>query len=567
MPLDGLHIAALVDSLTARVEGSLIQRIQQPDHSTVLLTLHRHGVTTRLIASCDPQFPRIHTTAASHDMPVEPPQFCLVLRKHLLGGRIVSVSQADDFERVVWITVERGGDLQQGIKRLVCEIMGRHSNIVLLDEQGMVLDAARRVTPEMSTYRTLVPGCRYVPPPPQEKVNPLLCEPRSLPRSGALKEVLVRNFAGIGPSTASMLLKMLSIDEKSDLAQMSQEAREDLCHALSRACRTVISAHSPTLLKDAEGRPSEFFAVSVFPGQLYPSMDDLVDAFFTERRHYQVTETLRAALKRLVHEAMEKASRRLVAQQSDLARANEAPRLKSYGDAILSSMHTIQKGQTRLYWNDFQTGETIEVPLDPALGPTENAQRYFKKYKKARAAKDELARQIEKTRLELAYLEQVDLCLDASENEAELLDIGQELVEQGYAKPPRKARRRKQMGARPARYLRFTSSDGLPILVGRSNWENDMLFKKARPGEIWLHAKDIPGAHVYVKHTGEVPDRTLEEAASLAAYFSRARNSSKVAVDYTRTQHLSKPPGSRPGMLVYRQQRTIMVSPALLPQS
>ncbi len=567
MPLDGLHIAALVDSLAARVEGASIQRIQQPDHSTILLTLHRQSVTKKLIASCDPQFPRIHTTTASHDMPVEPPQFCLVLRKHLLGGHIVSISQADDFERAVWITVERGGDLQQGIKRLVCEIMGRHSNIVLLDEEGIVLDAARRVTPEMSTYRTLVPGSRYAPPPPQDKVNPLLCEPRSLPGSGALKEILIRNFAGIGPSTASMLLKMLGYDEMTDLAQMSQEAREHLCRELSRACRTVISAPSPTLLRDGEGRPSEFFGVSVFPGELYPSMDDLVDAFFTERRHHQVTETLRAALKRMVHDAMEKASRRLVAQQSDLARANEAPTLKSYGDAILSSMHSIQKGRKCLHWYDFQTGETVEVPLDPALGPTENAQRYFRKYKKAKAAKDELARQIEKTRLELAYLEQVDLCLDASENEADLVEIRQELVEQGYAKPSCKTQRRKQIGTRPARYLRFTSSDGIPILVGRSNWENDMLFKEARPGEIWLHAKDIPGAHVYVKHTGEVPDRTLEEAAALAAYFSRARNSSKVAVDYTRTQCLSKPPGSRPGMLVYRQQRTIMVSPAILPES
>lgn len=569
MPLDAICLSAVVRETAAQVENTRIEKIQQPARDQVVLLL-RGG--RRLLLCAGATQPRLHLTEQLRDNPSQPPMFCMLLRKHLAGGRIVSVEQ-EPLERVVTLHIQAADELgEQRLWRLILEAMPRHANLILVDHQGRITDCLRRVDFEMSQQRQVLPGLFYHLPPRQEKRSPLEVSREeflellsALPEGAPLDGWLLDTFTALPPLLARELVCAAygSVD-----AGLSRDRGEKLWDSLA-AWRDRIAGGGfvPTLLRRA-GRPADFTYCPItqygaaVEQESFDSFGSLLDEFYEGRDQADRVRQKGQDLMKSASAARDRVRRKLAAQEKELAATRDRERLRISGELITANLYRMERGMSRLTAeNYYEDGcPPVNIPLDVRLGPQENAARYFKQYAKAKTAERVLTEQLEKGREELTYLESVVQELSQAEAEQDFNDIRAELESGGYLKN----RGKKQPGfQRASKPRQFTSSAGLRILVGRSNRQNDRLTAKdADRRDIWLHTQKIHGSHVILCTGGREPDETsLYEAACLAAYYSQGREAGKVPVDYTPVRYVKKPAGSRPGMVVYTTYQTIYAVP------
>ncbi|MFZ5827898.1 MAG: Rqc2 family fibronectin-binding protein [Bacillota bacterium] len=578
MPFDSTVMRAVVAELNERLLGGRISKIYQPEPDELALLCYSGGANYRLLLSGNPRQPRLHLTAIEKKNPPAPPTFCMLLRKYIEGGRITAIRQVGR-DRICRITVSVTDELGNPAEYiLVAEVMGKHSNVVLLGPHGRIVDAVRRVTEEVNRHRELLPGLPYLPPPPVDKLDPaaltgsaLAAEPGD--PTGPAWQFLLDRVDGLGPMLAKEAVARAGYPTDAPLGQTSLER---LAAAVGELA--LLQRYEPRLLYDEQGRLKEFHVLPLihWPGREQTGFDSIsgcLDAYYGGRAEEEKFRALRGSLAKLVRDETGRVSRKLKAQRESLRTAESAESYRLQGELITANLWQIKKGDeaaTVVNYYEPDGGEMV-IPLDPTLTPAENAQAYYRRYQKARSGLAMIQEQLARSEAELAYLEQVEVALDEASSLPDLEEIRRELIAEGYIGERREAKdKRVQKGdgnakeQKAAPPLTIRSSDGLEIWVGRNNRQNDYLtMKLAAPHDLWFHTKEIPGSHVILRVPPgrAVPERAIHEAAALAAYHSKARHSSGVPVDYTLRKHVRKPSGARPGMVIYDNQKTLWVTP------
>ena len=575
MPLDAIFLSALTEELNETLPGARIDKIQQPERDTVLLQLRSQSTgNSRLLLSASPNHPRLHYTQARYENPAQPPMFCMLLRKYLAGGRVVSLRQLP-LERAVDLCVESADELGElSEKHLFLELMGRNSNLILTGPDGRIIDCLRRVDFEMSEKRQVLPGLFYREPPAQgkldfrretaEKLRDALAR---VDRPTALDRWLMDRYLGLSPLIARELAWLATGKTDPDLTALD---REVLASALDRALRGLPEGFVPTrLLLNGERKDFSFRPIRQYEGYMgqdgFPSFSALLDDFYTGRALAERMRSRTQTLHKLLTNQLARLRRKLANQEQELEATRDRERLRQLGDIVTANLHRMERGQARLTAVDFYDPEMgeIEIPLNVTLSPQQNAAKFYKDYNKAKHAEKFLTEQLALGRAEEGYLASVLEALSRAETEADIADIRAELTEGGYLKP---TDRRKQMKLPASRPMEFRSSDGFRILVGRNNRQNDLLTGKlALKTDLWLHVQKAHGSHVIIACAGAlVPDQTVTEAAELAAWFSQARQGRNVPVDLCPVRQVKKPAGAKPGMVVYENYRTVYVNPNLI---
>ena len=553
MPMDGLTTGFAARELNEILRDGRIDKITQPERDTILCA--------------SPNNARCHLTMSSFSNPLEPPAMCMLMRKQITGARIQEIRQVEG-DRIVYVDLDAVNELGDHVlRRLVLEIMGRHSNLLLLDENGRILEATRHVNPEMSRVRQIQPGMTYLPPPAQDKLNPeTLTEEKLYERLSAipdarLSRALADTITGLSRGAAEELAcRVLQPGETqpSDL--------KDACRRIADFLKRLPSMADPRVLVNENGEAEDVFPMIYLSRPTenqrpYKTLSEALEVYFGSRDARERLNQKSAAMVRMLKSQLERCQRKLAMQQEELASAERMEEYRRMGEAINANLYQLKKGMTEAElpdWNDPEGG-TLTVPLDIRLTPSQNAQRYFKKYQKARSAREVAAQQRDKTLEETDYLEGMLLDVDKCVGESELEEIRQELVRTGYMKKNTNRRQQRQLpGSKPYRYL---SADGIEILVGKNAAQNDRITLGAKPDETWLHAKDMPGSHVIICREGEIPLTTMKQAALLAAWYSKGQRSSLVPVDYTLRRYVKKPSGAAPGKVIYTHQKTAYMTP------
>ena len=563
MAFDAVFLSAVLSELREKLIGLRVEKIQQPARDAVLLQLRGKE---RLLLSANVNRPRIHLTGATYENPAQPPMFCMLLRKHLSGGRIADLRQPPA-ERMVDIvldcTDEMGVPCQ---KHLILELMGRNSNLILTGDDGRIIDCLRRVDFEMSELRQVLPGLFYHEPPRQGRRLPhetseeeILSLLNTVDSPKRLDKWLIDTFDGFSPLVARELSYGFCGETDRDILTTDRAA---LSAYLAEAFR--LGSYTPFLLT-LDGEPKDFSYRPIrqyegyMEGKVMDSFSGLLDRFYTRTEHSDRMRQKSQTLRKTVTTLRERTLRKLELQKKEYESTLDREQLRQMGDIVTANLHAIARGQTKLVTEDFYHDMVeIEIPLKPELSPQQNAARFYKDYTKAKNAEKILAEQMERGEIEAEYFAAVLDELSRVECEADLAEIRQELEEGGYLRADRKKQKLK-----PSRPMEFLSSDGYKIYVGRNNCQNDQLsLKMSRKDDLWLHIQKFHGTHVIIACAGVTPpDETITEAAQLAAWFSQAKEGQNVPVDVTPVRFLKKPKGAKPGMVVYDKYRTVIVTP------
>lgn len=575
MALDGAFLRHLKREIEETALGAKVDKIYQPNRDELVLSLRAHTGTFKLLMSARANSARINFTKFLPENPKEPPMLCMLLRKRLTGARLSEVRQPG-LERMLCLNFGTVNELGDEITlTLVMEVMGRYSNIILVDGEGKIIDALKRVDAAMSSERLVLPGIPYRLPPPQDKLC-LLTAGRdeivervcSMPDGTELSKALLSSLQGVSPVVCRELQHRTGRGRDLKIAEMTPELKERLSFFLGRLANTLNNIDgSPYIAVGQSRKPMDFSFISI---EQYGtaaivsrmgSFSELLDAFYGERDRIERMHVRSQDLLRILTTASDRLSRKINNQQAELERCAKRDELRVCGDLLSANLYRLEKGQSCVELQNFyeESQPMVKIRLDPALTPSQNAQKYYKEYRKAKTAEEILTVQIEGAKQELAYLDTVFEELSRAANERDLSEIRAELTEQGYIRAQKGAKKQNQtQGA-----MQFRSSDGFQILVGRNNRENDILtLKQAKKTDLWFHTKNIPGSHVVLFLQGKkATPGAISDAAMLAACFSRGRESSNVAVDYTEVRHVSKPQGSKPGMVIYVNNKTIFAVP------
>lgn len=566
MPLDAVCLQAVVAELAPQITGSRIEKIQQPARDQVVLLLRGNR---RLLLSAGGGQPRLHLTELPRDNPAQPPMFCMLLRKYLSGGIIESIQQAP-LERVVTLTVSAADELGERSQfSLILEAVARRANLILADKDGHIIDCLRRIDFEMNPDRQVLPGLFYHLPTPPDKVSPFTVTEEEFAALAAAAgegapadQWLVRTVNGLSPLVARELT--FRACGSTDAPVTGHTAA--LWSAFAAWRYTVNEKYfTPEMLKRS-GVPMDFTYLHVgqYGGaaeeETYTSFSRLLDDFYEKREQAERVKQKGQDLVKTASNGAARLRRKIAAQEQELAESKNRDKWRVYGELITANLYRMERGMSRLTAQNYYDPDCadVDIPLDVRLSPQENAAKYFKKYTKAKTAEKYITAQLEKARVELTYLESVLQELTLAESEQDFNDIRAELIDGGYLR----AKGRKQP-QRPSKPREFRSTAGLRILVGRNNRQNDRLTAKdAEKWDIWLHTQRIHGSHVILCTGGAQPDeQSLLEAASLAAYFSQAQDSTKVPVDFTQVKYVKKPAGARPGMVIYTTYQTMLADP------
>ena len=568
MAFDATYLTAVLGEIREKAADARVDKIHQPSRDTVILHLKCREGREKLLFTLNPTAPRLHLTAASPENPVEPPMFCMLLRKHLLGARLVEVSQPP-MERCASLSfdcIDEMGDHVQ--KRLVAEMMGRTCNLYLLSPEGRIIDCLRRVGLDETAKRPALPGLYYQEPEPVGKKDPrdlaandyvnLLCEPgadiladRLMDTLGGLSPLVCREAALFAAGATDARVEGLDIPAAAD--KLALWFREHLLHP------------APCFTAQADGTPKQFAFCPIRQYGEYQTADAfsaLLDRFYSQRESRDAMRQKSQAVRKTVSNLCTRLTRKLAIQEKELAATYDRERLRQLGDIVTANMHRITKGQTILKAEDFydENMAEIDILISPLLSPHQNAAKYYKDYTKLKNAEKELTRQIELGEQELYYLRSVLEELDRASSDQELEEIKQELQSGGYLKADSGKKKMKQAKSAP---MRFVSTDGYPIFVGRNNRQNDELtFKLARKDDIWCHASKVHGSHVIIACNGATPpDDTITQAAQLAAYYSEHKGGQNLSVDVTPVKQVKKLTGAKPGMVIYHTYRTVVANP------
>ena len=572
MPLDGICMQAVAEELRSELLGLRIDKVQQPARDQVILLLRGNK---RLLLNAGANTPRIQLTALTRDNPAEPPMFCMLLRKHLVGGRVAAVTQPP-LERLVRLELDVTDDFgQPGRRTLVLEAMGRRSNLILLDGEGRIIDCLRRVDADMSAARQVLPGLYYEPPasvgrlPVTEETENGFREKISAANpERSVDAFLLDHYFGISPLIARELAFRSVGETDAHLFDLGAVGEDRLWKELSGLIRDIQENHFTPICLKKDGKMADFTYCPiaqygpVMETVRYDTFSTLMDDFYALREQQERERQRGADLLRTATTARDRIRRKLAMQEKDYAATQNRDQLRIYGDLITANLYRMERGAARLETENFYDPECrpVAIPLDPLLTPQQNAAKYYKEYNKAKTAEVVLGEQIEKGRRELEYLDSVLEAVALAEGERDLMEIRQELTDTGYLRRSAKAASRMKTAAKP---MEFRSTAGLRISVGKNNTQNDALTtKQAGKGDLWLHTQKIHGSHVILWTGGQVPDaKSVEEASVLAAWFSQAREGKKVPVDYTPVKYVKKPAGVRPGMVVYTTYQTAYVDP------
>lgn len=577
MALDGLVIHSIVDELHSKLLGGKIDKVYQPENDEVVLHIRNNKQNFKLVLSASASNPRVYlANDYKKENPINAPMFCMLFRKHIQGGNIVNISQVG-FERIIKISVESFDELKEKTtKDIIVEIMGRHSNIILTHSlDNKIIDSAKRIPPSISRVRQLLPGLTYDLPPEQNKLNPLndisLQDFTNTLKDfqGNIFKSIYSKFLGISPIIAKEICFRAKVDEKTDTIDCSDEIFNLIYIEFLNLFKNIKSNnYTPCMFIDESiDRVIDFSCVNI---NLFSTLSSVKDDSMSKiLEDYYKTKDIKdrihqrsSDLRKSISIKLDRLYNKLKKQNEELLESENADSYKVYGELITSYIYMIEKGMDSVEVDNFYDPEykSVKIKLNKNLTPSENAQKYFKKYTKMKTAKVEINNQIKISEEEIHYLENILLSIENCENLAELLDIREELGKVGYLKSQNKSKKETKLTTKPHEFL---SSDGFKILVGKNNKQNDHLtLKVADNNDIWLHTKNIPGSHVIIKCEGkEVSDETLFEGAMLAAYFSKSKMSAQVPVDYTKKKNIKKPNGAKPGMVIYETNNTIYVTP------
>ena len=574
MPLDAICLRAVLHELRPQLIGARIDKVQQPARDQIVLLLRGN---LRLLLNAGANQPRIQLTGILRDNPAQPPMFCMLLRKHLVGARVLSIEQPD-LERMVILTLQctdEFGEISQ--KQLVLECMGRRSNLVLLDAQGRIVDCLRRVDADLSAARQLLPGLFYHLPTPLDKLSLLSQEEASLAlaqRGGdaeqAVDKWVLDRYTGISPLIAREFAFRAGGETDVRFGALSSAQREALVQEFADTASTVKEDHYTPVILYRDGKPVDFTYRPIAQygaetqSETRESFSQMLDEFYDARERQELSARRGRELTRAVTVARDRMARKSENLKRDYAATQKRDEFRLRGDLITANLYRMKGGERVLQAeNYYEDGcPLINIPLDPLLTPQQNAAKNYKQYNKLKTAEFHLREQIEKAENERAYLESVLQELAQAETEQEFHEIRRELQETNYLKKSSGKKEQKRAFAPRT----FQTSGGLEVLVGRSNVQNDQLTKKADKRDYWFHTQHIHGSHVILRCAGQTPgDEDLREAAMLAAYFSQAKESSGVPVDYCPVKFVKKPAGARPGMVTYDNYRTLYVTPEEAP--
>ena len=577
MALDGLVIHSLAHELTTKLVGGKIDRVHQPENDELVLYIRNNKENFKLVLSSSASNPRIYiANDYKKENPIKAPMFCMLFRKYIQGGIITEISQIN-FERIIKISVESFDELKEKTtKDIYIEIMGRHSNIILV-QNSKIIDSIKRIPPSVSRVRQLLPNMTYELPPAQDKINPI--KGTSIKSfinilrefDGPIYKGIYSKFLGISPSVAKEICHRANLNPNDNGNDKTRDELSVLYRIFSDLFTNIKKdEYNPCIVIDENvDKVIDFSCInlSYLDGHKFiknDSISQIIEDYYKTKDFKERVHQRTADLRKSISIKLERLYHKQKKIEKELRDADNADEFKVKGELLTSYIYMIQKGMESVEVANFYDANysNIRIALNKNLTPSENAQKYFKKYNKLKTAKIELTSQIAICNEEIEYLENIMLGIENCENLEELDDIKDELIKLGYAKAPFRYKAKKDIDP-TTKPNQFTSSDGFTILVGKNNKQNDYLtLRIADPEDLWMHTKNIPGSHVIIKCAGkEVPDNTLLEAATLAAYFSKARLSSQVPVDYTMKKHVKKPSGSKPGMVIYETNSTIYVTP------
>lgn len=578
MPLDAITLSAVAEELRTQIIESKIDKIYQPTRDQVVLLLRTKEGAKRLLLSANPSAPRIHFTQESLENPASPPMFCMLLRKHLVGGRFEAVTQPP-MERVIDLSLGCTDEFGEAVtKHVILEIMGRNSNLILTGEDGRIIDCVRRVDYEMSEQRQVLPGLYYHLPPSQHKLNPddaaledITALLRHVDTPTRPDGFLMENFSGLPPLICRELCFRFD-PELEDLNALTLSSRYAFGAFLKAAFQRILSEPGKPWLLLKQGSPWDYTYMPIrqygalVESQMQESFSSMLDGFYAKRDAAARMKSKSQATLKTITNLRNRTARKLENQKKELAATADRDALRIRGELITANLYRIERGQARLLAENYYDPELreIEIPLNPTLSPQQNAAKYFKDYNKAKHAEQYLTEQIRKGQLELTYLESILDELSRAETEKDLSDIRQELISGGYL---RNTDKKKRMKTAPSKPMEFVSTAGLRIRVGRNNVQNDLLtLKSSFKSDLWFHTQKIHGSHVILSCEGQTPDeQSILEAAQLAAYYSQARGSQNVPVDYCPVKQVKKPAGAKPGMVIYEHYNTLYVNPVEKP--
>lgn len=567
MAFDGITISALVKELEENLTDGRIAKIAQPESDELLLTVKTPGGQKRLYISASASLPLIYLTSGNKPSPMTAPGFCMLLRKHIGGGRITGISQPK-LERIIHIDIEHLdelGDLCR--KTLIVEIMGKHSNIIFCDDKGMIIDSIKHVSAQMSSVREVLPGRQYFIPDTMEKQDPLNTDLTGFSaalrdRPAPLGKAIYLSYTGVSPVAAEEVCFLVGLDSSMTAKDLSDDMMTHLYRQFCYYFEQVKNGSFTPAIYYSGSDPKDFSALpvshySAYRRQEFTSVSELLSTYYAVKNTMTRIRQKSADLRHVVQTALERSRKKYDLQLRQLRDTENRDKFKVYGELINTYGYNLPEDATELTALNYYTNETVTIPLDKNLNPQENAQKYFNKYNKQKRTYEALSGLIEDTADDIRYLESISNSLDIAQNEDDLLQIKEELTQAGYIR--RKYTKKKvKIMSRP---LHYVSQDGYHMYVGKNNLQNDELtFHFASGSDWWFHAKGAPGSHVIVKSGGdELPDRTFEEAGRLAAYYSKNRGSDKVEIDYVEKKHVKKPNGAKPGFVVYYTNYSLVI--------
>ena len=564
MAFDAFYLSAVLTEIRQLGE-TRVEKIHQPSRDTVILHLKGRETRAKLLIAANPAAPRLHLTTANPENPPEPPMFCMLLRKHLSGARLVEISQLP-MERCAVFTfdcIDELGDLTQ--KRLIAELMGKTCNLYLLDKTGRIIDCLRRIGLDAGAKRTALPGMYYQNPDPVEKLHPLEADFSDLlasPGADQLADRLMDSLGGLSPLVCreAALFATGDVDARLDCCEQS-----DIAEKLTLFFREQLSHPTPSFYAQADGTPKQFAFCPIrqYGGcETADSFSGLLDMYYTVRDRKDAMRQKSQGIRKTVSNLCQRLTRKIAIQEKELLATYDRERLRQLGDILTANIHRIQKGQTKVECEDFydEDMKPVEISLSPLLSPQQNAAKFYKDYARMKTAEKELTKQIAIATEELSYLGSVLEELNRASSEQELEEIRHELQETGYVKAESGKKRIKASKLPP---MRFVSTDGYPIYVGRNNRQNEELtFKSARKDDLWLHASKVHGSHVIIACAGATPpDDTITQAAQLAAYYAETGGGQNIAVDMTPVKQVKKIPNGKPGMVIYHSYKTVIANP------
>ncbi len=609
MQIDGITLSVVIRELNNAISGYKIEKIFSPTFDSIAVHLCRCGLGY-LFASCSRNNSRIHLKSDSIPNPPEPPPFCMVLRKHFVGGKVLSIVQ-HGLERIVDIELEGWADEEgSSHKRIVIEMMGPKSNMILVDSDGTIVDCIYKTDRNSNARREMASGCQYIRPDALDRLDPFECSidefSSSVKRAAiraahsdgnetskkrgfdTVKAFLTRYMLGVGDVTAEHVMYVSGIQPTKLLTQINEDEISAIWNCI-RALKDKIDIGSLTFSVgyDAKDTPVVFsifgldhyeYDKTVDKVKVFNSANQMIDAFYSGSEESELVEREKSKLSHKLKVLLERACRKANAQEAELLMADEADTYKRLGDLVISNTHLYHgklntlkknaKGNVEVTLTDYFSSEMEDVvlELDPSMTMSENAQLFFKKYAKAVRAKSSITQNLSRTRDEIAYLESVSEALEHADSKLQVSDISGELVSLGYLRPDKSGKKKsKETHSMPTKYT-FKAHNGIEyeIYVGRNNTQNDHLtLKLARNNDLWMHVKEMPGSHVIIRSQGmEIPDEVVQAGAVLAAYYSKGRLSSNVAVDYTLRKYVHKPNGAKPGMVIYESQSTVWATPS-----